>query len=169
MLRLVLVRHAKSSWDEPALADVDRPLAPRGRTAAAWIGETLESQGWMPDRVLCSPARRTRETLELALLGSRPAGEIVYDQELYERREGDYVEVIAGAGQQAGVLMLVGHNPAMASTTAALVDAEGRATLDPSAGFPTGAIAVMDFDIVDWAEVATGTGRVVAFLPPPRK
>jgi phosphohistidine phosphatase len=115
MLRLILVRHAKSAWDDPALADLDRPLAERGLEAAAWIGDTLMKQELVAERILCSPARRTRETLELALARMDAAsrqGEITWSSELYGRRDGDYVDFIEEVGGTTGVLMLVGHNPA---------------------------------------------------------
>ena len=63
-LQLILMRHAKSSWDDPAAADFDRPLNGRGRRSAKALGHWLRQRGWLPDRVLCSSARRTRETLD---------------------------------------------------------------------------------------------------------
>jgi phosphohistidine phosphatase len=65
MRTLMLMRHAKSSWDQPGLADLDRPLAPRGRRAAPLIARHLHDQGLVPDLVLCSPARRVQETWQL--------------------------------------------------------------------------------------------------------
>lgn len=64
MLRLILVRHAKSGWDDPGLDDHDRPLAPRGRRAAGWLGTALRDGGFLPETILCSSALRTRQTLD---------------------------------------------------------------------------------------------------------
>ncbi|MDB5539665.1 MAG: phosphohistidine phosphatase [Devosia sp.] len=172
MLRLILVRHAKSAWDDPGLADIDRPLAERGLEAAAWIGDTLARLKLVPEIILCSPARRTRETLELAMArldADLRQGEVVWSDELYEQRDEDYIDVIARDGGDAGVLMLVGHNPAT-EETATLLAGKG----DPQAlarlmdRFPTGAIAVLDFDVAHWRAAERGTGRLVHFERPPK-
>jgi phosphohistidine phosphatase len=171
MLRLILVRHAKSAWDDPSLADIDRPLAERGIEASAWIGDTLAAQGWRADRLLCSPARRTRETLELAIgreaTGLRPM-EVVTSQEIYDRRDEDYIELIRGQAGP-GSLMLVGHNPATEETATMLV---GEGDPDTVARlmerFATGAIAVIDFDAPDWGSIRRGEGRLVDFRRPPK-
>lgn len=170
MLRLILVRHAKSAWGDTGLADFDRPLARRGRIAATWIGETLDQLGLAPHRILCSPARRTRETLDLALAGLPAAGtaETTFSAALYNLRDEDYVAFVAEHGGEAPVLMLVGHNTATADTAAAL-SATGRAgDLAALADFPTGGIAVIDFDIGAWAELRAGTGHLVHFARPPK-
>lgn len=159
MLRLVLIRHAKSAWDEPGLADFDRPLAPRGRRAAKWIGETLRKEGWVPGRVLCSAAARTRETVALAEI----AQEAIYDREIYDLMSADFIDVIRRRGGATKVLALVGHNTGM-ETTAILLAADNA----DFGGYPTGAIAVLDFDIRDWSELREGSGRLAAFCRPPK-
>ena len=78
--RLLLLRHAKSSWDDAGLADHDRPLAKRGRRAAERVGAYLRTSDLLPDLVLCSSARRTQETLELLALGDR---EVRIEEGLY--------------------------------------------------------------------------------------
>lgn len=171
MLRLVLVRHAKSAWDEPELSDFDRPLAPRGRKAAIWIGDTLTSNGWLPRRILCSSAVRTRETLHLALTrlpANAPPPVTVFSDAVYGHRDGDYVELIREQGADAPVLMLVGHNMAMAETALALagaIDANARHELE---SFVAGGIAVIDFEGVGWGDIEAGAGRLVAFRRPPK-
>src|SRR5690349_17372317 len=123
MLRLILVRHAKSSWDEPGLNDFDRPLARRGLEVAAWIGGTLAQRGLLPHRIICSTARRTRETLELALV-QMPANwstDVVWSEAVYDRRDHDYLGLIAERGGDARVVMVVGHNSATEETALALV------------------------------------------------
>ncbi len=104
MLRLILIRHAKSAWDDPGLADFDRPLAPRGRRAAQWIGETLRGENWMPSRVLCSTAQRTRETVALAEID----GNAVYDRDIYDLMDQDFLSVIRKSGGTESALALVG-------------------------------------------------------------
>jgi len=158
MLRLILVRHAKSAWDEPSLSDFDRPLAPRGRKSAKWIGETIRNEGWLPDAILCSTAARTRETLELAGLAGPKT---IYDDAFYALRDADYVELIRTDGQ-GRVLMLVGHNMAISDTAARLLDTVAIGD------FATGAIAVIDFDARSWPDIAEATGRLVDFRKPPK-
>lgn len=172
MLRLILVRHAKSAWDDPGLADIDRPLARRGLEAAAWIGDTLGKLGLVPEIVLCSPARRTRETLELAqarMEVDQRQGEVLQDDALYARRDDDYIGLIAATGDDASVLMVVGHNPATEETATLLAsNGDPDALAGLMAKFPTGGIAVLDVDISHWRALEPGTGRVVHFLRPPR-
>src|SRR5262249_2366564 len=123
MPRLLLLRHAKSSWDDHHLADIDRPLAPRGHRAARLIAEAIEARGLRPDRILCSPALRTRETLAalIAHLGDDDI-EIEISQGLYEPPTGDYREVIADHGDSACTLLVIGHNPAIQATAVLLAD-----------------------------------------------
>lgn len=166
MLRLILVRHAKSAWDDPGLADFDRPLAARGITAAGWIGETLSRHGWLPGRIVCSTARRTRETLELAkahLPANGKPADIVWSDAVYDRRDHDYLGIIAEQGGDAPVLMLVGHNSATEETARLL----SRGSHDTGA-FPTAGIAVIDCNLDSWSELAPGAGRLVHFLRPPK-
>ncbi|KQW80595.1 hypothetical protein ASC89_11120 [Devosia sp. Root413D1] len=166
MLRLILVRHAKSAWDDPGLSDFDRPLALRGIAAAAWIGETLTRHGWLPDRIVCSTSRRTRETLELAMTrlpANGPRPDVVWSDAVYDRRDHDYLGLIAEQGSGAKSLMLLGHNSAT-EQTALTFSADGAAL----GNFPTAGIAVIDCEISDWMELAPRCGRLVHFLRPPK-
>src|SRR3954447_2326660 len=99
MPRPLLLRHAKSSWDDHRLADINRPLAPRGHRAARLIAEAIEERSFRPERILCSPALRTRETLAALVsdLGDEDI-DIEITQALYEPHSGDYREVIAEHG-----------------------------------------------------------------------
>lgn len=164
-MRLILVRHAKSAWDDPDLDDFDRPLARRGIEAAGWIGDTLAQRGLLPMRIICSTARRTRETLELAL-ARMPANwraDIVWSDAVYAQRDDTYIELIGERGGDTGVLMVVGHNSAT-EQTAALLCGEGAGL----GNFPTGGIAVIDVDVADWSGLTPGSGQLVHFLRPPK-
>ncbi|MGV3490924.1 MAG: SixA phosphatase family protein [Devosia sp.] len=157
MRRLILIRHAKSDWGTPGLPDHERPLAPRGQRAAGWIGDVLRVEGWVPDAVLCSTALRTRQTLELAGLDVP----VSFERDIYDAMSDDFIDIIRTKGGDAPVLGLIGHNTGMETT--ALLLAEDEVDFG---GYPTGAVAVLDFDIASWAELQEGTGKVVAFRWP---
>lgn len=158
MLKLVLVRHAKSDWGDAGLSDFHRPLAPRGRRAAEWLGRVFEEDGIAPELIVCSPAVRTQQTLQRSGL----RGEVRLEPRVYDQRDGDYVDLIREVGGVASPLVFIGHNSATAVTAALL--AGGDAMVD----FPTAAFAVIDFAISDWSEVAAGQGRLVEYRVPPK-
>jgi phosphohistidine phosphatase len=150
------------------MADRDRPLAPRGRRAAERMAAVIAARAELsPDRILCSPTRRTRETLAplSARIGdqSRP---LILD-ELYEPAAGDYREVIATHGGSAHHLLVIGHNPAIQATALSLIGSTNDKTaLKVAAKFPTAALAVIDFDARTWGEIRQKSGRLEAFIRP---
>jgi phosphohistidine phosphatase len=167
MLRLLLLRHAKSSWAESGAADVDRPLAPRGRGAAERMAVELAREEYRPDRVLCSPARRTRETLAFVLPNLTDMNRVSITDELYEPAQGDYRDVIAAFGGDARRLLVIGHNPSIQITALRLVGSADAQTADRlAAKFPTAALAAIDFDFRSWRQLRPGSGRLIAFLRP---
>lgn len=163
MPRLLLLRHGKSGY--PAgVEDIDRPLAPRGREAAARMGEAIRAAGLIPDLALVSPARRARETFELV----RPVlGGIVAREEpsIYEATSRTLLALVQGTGPEIGTLLLVGHNPAF-EDLARLLSGDG----DPDAfdrlrqKFPTAALAVISGEA--WSGFGPGRGRLERFLTP---
>lgn len=170
MLRLMLLRHAKSSWARGNLADIDRPLAPRGRRQAAEMAEAMAEAGLLPARIECSTALRARQTLarmlEILLPVMPEAAEIVLSGSLYGAA-GDYLPTLARRDDATSPLMLVGHNPAMQMTALALCgegETDRRQAL--RAKFPTSALAVIDFDAETWAGARPGSGRLADFLTP---
>src|SRR5882672_1530951 len=98
MYRLLLLRHAKSSWGDRQLADIDRPLSSRGESAAALMAEAIVDRGLLPDRVLCSPALRTRETLAALKPRLPKTTSVEISPALYEPPSGDYRDAIANEG-----------------------------------------------------------------------
>ena len=113
--RLILTRHAKSSWDDPAMEDRDRPLNARGRAAALELGDFLASRGLEPEEVLCSSATRTRETwdrVERAVIETRP--EVSYVEDLYHAAPEMMLQVLRTAS--APTVMMLGHNPGIAES-----------------------------------------------------
>jgi phosphohistidine phosphatase len=167
MPRLLLLRHAKSSWGDPGLADIDRPLSPRGRRNAATMAKAIDAEGLVPDRILCSPARRTRETLAALLPYLGGEGRVSIDPKLYDSGPSDYLGAISRSGSDAGTLMVIGHNPAI-HATAQLLTGDGEPGLadELAAKYPTGALAVIDFGQVSWSRLDPHSGFLVAFLKP---
>lgn len=161
--RLLLLRHAKSSWDDPALSDHDRPLAPRGHRAAESMAEHLRSSIPHPDLVLCSSALRTRETLDRMSKAFGDA-EVVIDDELYGAT-GDLLLVrLRGVADRFETVAVIGHNPGVHDLAITLAGS-GAGLGGMRAKFPTGALAVLAFD-GPWREVAPGRGRLEAFVTP---
>ncbi len=166
MPRLLLLRHAKSSHDDAAIVDFERPLAARGRRAAAMVGEHVAKHRLSPDKILCSAARRTRETLAQLLPHLIGEAEIRLTRSLYETSRG-YKDVIAAQGGASATLMIIGHNPAMQEAAAALIGAGNPAlAAEVSGKFPTAGLAVIDFDFSAWRDLTARSGRIVAFYKP---
>ncbi len=160
---LFILRHAKSSWDDPGLDDHERPLAPRGQRACKVMAEHLRSNAIAPELVLCSSARRTRETLE----GVAPAGKHVIESELYSATARDLVDRLRRVPDDVSSVMLIGHNPSVQMLAMRLArredDAGERAALERK--FPTGALATLTFEC-GWSELEPGRARLAAFLTP---
>ena len=165
--RLILLRHAKSAWEDQDIADFDRPLSARGRKAAPVIGAHLARAGYVPDLVLCSSARRALETLDLVIAGWQRQPTVRKQKSLYLAMPREMLKRVQTAGEEAGTVMLVGHNPGIADLANWLChegDATARGAL--ARKFPTGAVAVIDFDVDDWREVDADTGKLVEFVTP---
>lgn len=167
MLDLLLLRHAKSSWDEPGLADHDRELAPRGRKAAPRMGKLLAKQRLVPDLVLCSTAVRTRQTLELVVAELPAAPPVTFLKSLYLAAPGRLLEIVRRQEPACRRLLVVGHNPGMHSFAQRLVGkgpAEARERLAEK--LPTAVLAQIRFDAESWAAVEPGAGELVGFWRP---
>ena len=111
MRTLTLMRHAKSSWDDPAVGDHDRPLNGRGKKAAKVMAERLKSSGYKPDLVVVSSALRARETAEALQKHYHDQLNVRIEPKLYEAGAEVYTDVIRGVGKEVKHLMLIGHNP----------------------------------------------------------
>jgi phosphohistidine phosphatase len=158
--RLLLLRHAKSSWDDPSLADHDRPLAPRGRKAAKLIGEYLRSERIEISLVLCSSARRAGETLVRA----QPLGEaaIVIEPGLYGASRSELLDRVHHLSDDIDSAMVIGHNPALEDLTLALAQ---PGTELAGGKFPTGALATLTFS-GRWHDLAPGKATLTGFVKP---
>jgi len=159
--RLILIRHAKSSWDAP-FDDHARTLDKRGREAATAIGGWLRSKGYLPDTIYSSDAARTRETTEriVETLDDTPA--IHFKDNMYHAQPATLMRVLQKA--QGDTIAIVAHNPGIAFFAEEIVAKAPahRRFLD----YPTGATLVCDFPINDWAEAVSRSGQVVDFVVP---
>ncbi len=155
---LLLLRHAKSSWEDPALTDHERPLAPRGRRAAKLIRSYLRESGIPVSLVLCSSARRARETLELV----EPGGEIRVEDGLYAASASELIGRLRHVPDETETVMLVGHNPGIQELAAQL-----SGDRSPLVGrrFPTGALAALSFN-GPWRRLAPGQAQLTSFITP---
>jgi phosphohistidine phosphatase len=167
MLTLSLFRHAKSSWADPSREDFDRPLAPRGLNAASAMGAFM-AQKVRPDLVLCSPARRTRETLaQIADLIGNP--HTFYPANLYLASPETLLTSIHATDDTVRHLMLVGHNPGLHALAVTLVKPDDSAAARAlSAKFPTAGLAVITFQVEAWRNVTPATGHLSIFMTPKR-
>jgi phosphohistidine phosphatase len=163
--QLFVLRHAKSSWDDPGLDDHERPLAPRGQRAAKVLREHLKGSGIEPALVLCSSSRRTRETLE----GVHPGGEQLIESELYGADAGGLIERLRRVPDDVPSVMVIGHNPAVQVLVLRLAAGAGddSGLADVRRKFPTGALAALEIDC-GWSELQPGCARLSSFVSPKR-
>jgi phosphohistidine phosphatase len=164
MRRLYLLRHAKSSWDEPGLADHDRPLAPRGRRASKLIAEHLEWRGIAPELVLCSSSKRTRQTLSGIAGALGDETEVEFEPDLYAAPASELLDVLHGVSDEVGSVMLIGHNPGIENLTLDLAR-PGPELARVRHKFPTAALATLEFD-VGWRDLGPESCALVSFVKP---
>ena len=164
--RLFVLRHAKSSWDDPGLEDRERPLAPRGHRAVKALAEHLRSSAIEPELILCSSARRARETLD----GIGLEGEALIEDELYAASPGEMIDRLHRIPDEVRSAMVIGHNPTLQVLVLRLADGgardlDGSGLAEVQRRFPTGALATLTFEC-GWSELAPGTARLTAFVRP---
>jgi len=156
--RLILLRHAKSSWDDPSLEDRDRPLNKRGRRSAKAIGLWLHEIGVLPDLTICSDAARAKETWTRLKLD----GEVRTLPDLYMATPDTMLDALQKA--EGDCVMLIAHNPGLADFAQRIV------TTPPPHGrfadFPTAATLIVDVPLADWAALDFSNSRVVNFITP---
>jgi phosphohistidine phosphatase len=162
--RLYVLRHAKSSWDDPELADHERPLSKRGRRASDLIAEHLERERITPALILCSSARRTRETLDRIAPAIGADAEIQIEGGLYGAGAEGLLDRLSGVPEGVESVMLIGHNPGVQELAIAIAGGD-PAVSAMRAKFPTGALATLELDGV-WRDLAPGAASLVAFVKP---
>jgi len=165
--RLLVLRHAKSEWPN-ATPDHQRPLAARGRRDAPAAGAWLRDHGPVPEVVLCSTARRAKQTWSLVAAELAPSGppEARFEDRIYDADVADLVEVLRETPDEAGTVLMVGHNPGFQELTLLLAaGGEGDALDRLALKFPTSGIAVLTVD-VPWSELRFGAASLTEFVVP---
>lgn len=167
MRQIFLLRHAKSSWDDPALNDFDRPLNNRGRRNARALAAHFRRANIHPSVILCSAARRTRETYDI-LSPSLEGIPISFEAELYEAAKHDLLERLRRLHDNLASVLLIGHNPGLERLASALSGGQGKATALARLAekYPTGTLAVLETDIGHWGTLQDGCCRLTAFVRP---
>lgn len=157
---LTLLRHAKSSWQDSTLADMERPLNKRGRRDAATMSVRLKDQGTTFKTIFSSPARRTRETITRMLL-TLPSQDtqLTFDRNLYTFERDELLQAIRRLDDTLNDVMIVGHNPAMHEALRWLTGA-------PIATFPTCAAAQLTLDLPRWTKIRKGSAQLNWVLQP---
>jgi phosphohistidine phosphatase len=168
MKTVYLLRHAKSSWKDDSTEDFDRPLNKRGRAAATAMGGYLARRSITPAQVLCSSAKRARETMERLQAALGPAVPVRFEKGLYMADAPVLLRRLKRLNDSIASAMLVGHNPGLERLALLLAadsedpSTDARRTLETK--FPTGSLAVIEADVDRWADLAPGCGRLTDFV-----
>ncbi len=169
MLTLSLLRHAKSSWGNAGLQDIERPLNERGLEAAPRMGAFMAGQSIAPDVVMCSPAVRTRQTLDLVLPHLSPAPAVVYEDKFYLGSASTLLRAVRRLEGGIKHAMIVAHDPGLHQLAMELSGSGDSDLLQALAQkFPTAALAVLEFRGRSWSKVKPSAGSLVHFMTPKR-
>ena len=158
MKTLLLLRHAKSGWDDPALKDFERPLNKRGLKAAHAIGIFLRQQKVQPQLILSSPAERARQTTLLVMESAKLTVDLRYDERIYEASPERLIEVLSQIEDAADVVLLVGHNPGFEELSERLTGEAHR--------MPTAALACLNLNLEKWSKVKEDCARLEWLVKP---
>lgn len=167
MLRLMLLRHSKAERAQGGERDHERRLAERGRGDAPILGAYMEKHGYRPDAVVVSTAKRTRETWSLVAAEMDGKPKVEFDERIYESTPEDILQVVQETGKRIRTLLIVGHNPSLhelAMTLIATGDIAARQRLQE--GFPTSALAVIEFALERWDRLHAHSGRLEHYVTP---
>ncbi|SRR5579883_1549792 len=158
MKNLILLRHAKSSWDEPALSDFDRPLNNRGKKAAPIIGKLMKERQLKPDLILCSPSKRTKQTAKLVLDSAKLDLDVTFDKGIYEASTSKLLNILKSQEATAESILMIGHNPGLEDLLTELTGCHEH--------FPTAALANIVLDIENWKGIKYGAGELKWIVRP---
>ena len=161
-LRLILIRHAKSSWDDPFGDDHERVLNKRGRASATAIGAWMAKECYLPNIVLCSDAARTQETAALVLASLNPQPDLKLSGAIYHASPDTILDLVQK--QSVKTVAVIGHNPGIGMLANALV---AKAPMHHRfSDYPTCGTTVMDFDGDSWSQIKPRKGRCIDFTVP---
>ena len=149
MKTLLILRHAKSSWNDPELDDHARPLNKRGRRDGPRMGELLRKYGLMPDLVISSDAVRAQLTAKAVTEAARYAGEILLDPRLYMASPADILSLLRTVRENAETVMIIGHNPGLEELVEQLTGERQD--------LPTAALAHIVLEIDQWRDLTLST------------
>ena len=152
MKKLLLLRHAKSSWEDTSLPDFERSLNERGKRAAPLVGKFLRAQKILPDLIICSPATRARETIALILEAAGIETELRFDERIYEATVPRLFGVISEIEDDRQEVLLVGHNPGFENLLESLTGQTER--------MPTAALARIALNSDKWGEAGAKGGQL---------
>jgi phosphohistidine phosphatase len=158
MKTLLLLRHAKSDWDDPSLRDFDRPLAARGERDAPRIGKALRHRGPEPDLIVSSPAARAKATIEAVIKAAKLNLEVRFNEAVYGASSPELMTLIRRLPDDSSCAMLVGHNPGFEDLVGRLSGSQER--------MPTAALACIEFQIDHWEDANDGEGKLAWLLTP---
>ena len=162
---IILLRHGKSSWSDPTISDVDRPLARRGERASRRIAKHLRRKRIRPALVLCSPSLRTRQTLEAIAPSLGEGCSVELAPELYAASEQELLERLRALPESADSVMLIGHNPGL-QELALVLASRGDDLSKLQQRFPTGALATLVVASNSWAAIGPGDAELVDYVVP---
>jgi phosphohistidine phosphatase len=166
MTIIAIMRHAKSDWGQPGLADFDRPLNERGRKAAKRVGRELKHRKIGFDRVIGSPAARVRETVVELEEGYGEPLSAQFERRIYEAGVDALFELVRMIPEHVHAPLLVGHNPGLHQLVLRLASGDDELRARISDNLPTGALALIELPAARWDEVEPGTGRISELILP---
>lgn len=158
MKTLLLLRHAKSSWDDSSLRDFDRPLADRGKRDAPHMGRALKDRGPEPDLFVSSPAVRAKETVESFIKSGGFTATLQFDANIYDASTSELMGIVRRLPDNRSCVLMAGHNPGFEELVYRLSGAHERMT--------TAALAAIEFQVERWEDVEDGQGKLLWFLTP---
>jgi phosphohistidine phosphatase len=171
MKTVLILRHAKSDWGDPGLADFDRPLAKRGLEDAPRMGEALALFDYVPDRILSSPAQRAKQTAEMVAKACGYRRAIQWEDSFYGGSSLDLIKALQKLPNTVKRALLIGHNPVLEETIAILCASAFSATADEedeswAIKLPTAGLVCLNFDIAAWDDLQPGEGVLHWFIIP---
>ncbi|HJQ69896.1 MAG TPA: histidine phosphatase family protein [Blastocatellia bacterium] len=158
MKTLLLLRHAKSSWDDVSLRDFERPLAERGERDAPRMGEQLRQRGPLPELIISSPAARARQTAKAVIEAAGLTARLEFDDSIYGASSAELMRLMRRLPDAVNCALMVGHNPGFEEVVSRLTGSDER--------MPTAALACIEFQVDHWADLEDGAGRLVWLLTP---